>query len=209
MTPETLREAIREHPILFSTPMIQALLAGKKTQTRRVVKLRKGDTVGNISSGGKIEEYIICDKDGDEVPFEFTCPYGSIGDRLWVRETWADGLDASTMKHFAVYKASHGLLPGQKWRPSIFMPRWASRITLEITGVKVERVQEISGQDVIAEGVDYKDIWGSFSTPDYDAFLDAQEKIAVEAYQELWDKINGKRGYRWDTNPYIWAIEFK
>lgn len=202
----------KERPILFSAPMVKAILEGRKTQTRRVIKLRKGDTIGRIYDS-QSTEYIICGKDGDEVPMEFACPYGSVGDRLWVRESFAASYEGKTCQFKADGKDI--MPPREKWRPSIFMPRWASRITLEITDVRVQRVQEISLEDADAEGVSVYD-----STGEYGDVLD---------YRTLWNKINGKirnrqftlddksnkhyiKGqigeYSWEANPWVWAITF-
>jgi hypothetical protein len=199
-------------PIIFSTPMVKAILSGQKTMTRRVVKLKKGFTVGNIKFGSKIEEYIICDPDGGEVPMEFVSPYGLPGDHLWLRETHRfdeayDGRPANGLKvpegvaveckamPNAVMTEGNGhrelKYPG-KWRPSIFMPRWASRITLEVTGVRVERLQDISHTDITAEGLgdNYTEIGWNY------------------AFGQLWNSINGKK-YPWSSNPFVWVISFK
>jgi hypothetical protein len=164
---------IKEKPIIFSTPMIKAILDGKKSQTRRVLKLRKGDTVGRIYDD-KETEYIICDKYGDIVPIEFVSPYGVWDDRLWVKEThyryglWepCENQDNETAYTFQplseeiryfnnppqVVLKGYG---GAGWykRPSIFMPRKASRITLEVTDLRIQMVQQISPEDAIAEGL--------------------------------------------------------
>lgn len=162
---------MKERPILFSAPMVQAILAGSKTQTRRVVK-----------------------SPGMESP----CPYGEIGDFLWVRETWGvrDGM--------IVYRANDEDMPldkGEKWKPSIHMWRNASRITLEITNVRIERLQEISESDARAEGVSK-----------YEGECPLRNK-RLNKYQlqfaALWDSINAKRGLGWDVNPFVWVIEFK
>lgn len=185
-----------ERPILFSSPMIRAILAGRKTMTRRVVN-HAASMTGNMMEG---EE-------------DSWCPYGGAGDRLWVRETWAtvqelDKLAASSFKPFEDWRKPEILYAADtreklnkwgKWRPSIFMPRWASRITLEITSVKVERVRDISEEDAEAEGIAFmRDI------PDADETLSA--KVLFEI---LWDSINSKRGYGWDANPWVWVVSFK
>ena len=203
---------MKDKPILFSTPMVKAILEGKKTQTRRILKLKKGDTVGKIYDD-KETEYIICDKDGDEVPMEFVSPYGVAGDRLWVRETW--GLtqgNGSPIDAWISYKAGgqNSELPirdngnlfdypiKEGWRPSIFMPRWASRITLEVTEVIVQRLQNITEEDAQAEG--------------FTEQLESEGiyyKSARMGFYETWNKLNSKRGYSWDSNPFVWAISFK
>jgi hypothetical protein len=137
------------------------------------------------------------------------CPYGQVGDRLWVRETFCvlagdEGLD------YTVYKAEPEhekymadlIKDGHKvkWHPSIFMPRWASRITLEITGIRVQRIQEISEADAITEGA-------LLEITKYGLTMEYQNHI--EPFCELWDDINFKRGYSWESNPWVWALEFK
>jgi hypothetical protein len=176
---------MKERPILFSAPMVHAILAGQKTQTRRV-------------------------------RFVFGCPYGQPGDRLWVRESWArDDEDGQVM-----YRADIGRdvcadaweqgriegVPRYKWKPSIHMPRWASRILLEVTSVRVERLQDISESDALAEGVTPK--WEpGCSGRLMDAFGGFSFRPAASAYAELWEQINGPGS--WDTNPWVWVIEFK
>jgi len=202
-----------EKPILFTGPMVRAIIEGKKTQTRRVIKMQP--PVGRYQlyrAGQGLVNWILIGDDGQFVNSAdqpvFRKPY-EMNDRLWVRETWRPESDMT--ESAAIYYKADGfrkLTPESKdklllkpndrdglWRPSIFMPRWASRITLEITGVRVERVQEIGGEDAIREGVDRTNtsIYG----------------YAIQRYQKLWDSINKKRGYGWDLNPWVWAIEFK
>lgn len=172
-----------DRPILFSAPMVRALLNGTKTQTRRVVKrfeVRAGMPEPEMQS------LLRC------------CPYGAPGDRLWVRETWRERVpdqDGQTND----YRADHesGEDPCDvRWVPSIHMPRRASRITLELTGVRIERLQEISEADAKAEGC---------IAPMY-ASEDADPSFAV-AYRHLWEAINGAD--TWDTNPYVWCLDFR
>lgn len=185
-----------DRPILFSGAMIRALLAGTKTQTRRVVKLPPGAVV---------EAW-----DGKTTPsFEgaIVCPYGVPGDSvLWVRETWQchSTLNSDPIVHFradASFKPVP-IEPGTEvefkggWRPSIFMPRWASRITLEVTDVRVERLQAISVEDCIAEGL-------STQLRENEAVCDLRDQ-----YRDLWDSINATRA-PWASNPWVWVVEFK
>jgi len=186
---------MKERPILFSGEMVRAIIDGRKTQTRRVVN--------------------------EAVAFP-PCPYGAPGDRLWVRETFAsfraegqpvtprdaryvvlrDGAqvyaDGKTYPPLAAYAA--GAFDAIKWRPSIHMPRWASRITLEVVSVRVERVQSITEEDARAEGV-------AVTAPHLMhgalASMSARENFAV-----LWDSINGKRA-PWAVNPWVWRVEFR
>lgn len=176
-------------PILFSAPMVRAILDGTKTQTRRVVKSRKDPDFGCNMSPGEIA--------GDEKSHRL-CPYGQPGDRLWVRETflgWYNTTDGS-FSHAAAYRADgYELEHGEKWQPSIHMPRAASRITLEITRVRVERLQAINEVDAIAEGAP----WAACGSP--------QEGSHKAGYAQLWESINGTGS--WDVNPWVWVVEFK
>lgn len=229
-------------PILFSGAMVRALLAGQKAQTRRVVKAPKG--LSNpadflcVRPGGvnwKDEPVGPAVAFGPRDAVEWAhCPYGTIGDRLWVRETWAElalySLDAEGVQEYrTVYRAdgeADGLaLVGDRWRPSIHMPRWASRITLEITGVRVERVADISEDDARAEGMlpNWVGDPAEFD-PDEHGFLpfDADDEgnvpgcdcydsfTARDCFARLWDSINGTRpGCSWESNPWVWVLEFR
>lgn len=198
---------MKERPILFSAPMIRALLDGRKTMTRRVVKPQP-DEMFNPSSQVALESWTI------------GCPYGRPGDRLWVRETWfpcpvgkfcpnPTPIPKSLPEGWTVLFAADGdsVSSPLRWKPSIFMPRWASRITLELTSVRVERVQDISEDDAKAEGVIEQ-----FRTvvlrpdggPDYHI-----PNSYRGGFANLWDSLNAKRGFRWETNPWVWAISFK
>jgi hypothetical protein len=211
---------MKELPILFSGPMVRAILEGRKSQTRRVVKgLTPGHEhtgrsltgLGYPASMGKWWAEFLHSEPGS--PIYVACPYGQPGDRLWVRETWcpaatsgydapSDGRDPSIW-----YRATDDGECEGPWSPSIFMPRWASRIELEVTGVRVERVQEISPLDAIAEGImEYEpgafhwEPWG----PGTEYFRGPRD-----AFLTLWDSINAKRGHGWDVNPWVWVVEFR
>jgi hypothetical protein len=179
----------RERPMLFSAPMVRALLAGTKTQTRRVATPKRS-----------IE------------PMTDECPYGQPGDRLWVRERFqpllADGVEIydanwKTGQGYAIgYPATDGIQEyidaddnlGSACKPSIHMPRWASRITLEVTGVRVERLNDISEVDALYEGVTRASTATVFCG-------------YVDAYAALWDQINGAGA--WAANPWVWVMEFR
>lgn len=177
---------VKERPILFSGAMVQAILEGRKTQTRRVVK--PAAPFVSTDSGLDIQWAL-----GD-----LHCPYGKPGDRLWVRETWAQFHNAM------IYAATPAMITVDKWKPSIHMPRWASRITLEIKSVRVERIQDISLNDAVAEGMRIRDTdGGHVFEMGFDAYVSP-----LDAYRELWDSINAKRGFGWEKNPWCWAIEF-
>ena len=159
-------------PILFNTEMVKAVLDGRKTQTRRVIK-------------SNLHWYI-----GQGFPLKN--PDGQVGDKLWVRETFC--IDDQDMIFF---KADETFKPIElKWKPSIFMPRKASRITLEITDIRVEGIQDISQADIVKEGIKITD------EPKRTLYL-------MNDFFQLWESINKKRGYGWDVNPYVWVVEFK
>ena len=221
-----------DRPILFSAPMVRAILDGTKTQTRRIVKPQPRDEWRPV-----VSHYYptIIDRHGDEAPGQEVygasdevegrkCPYGQPGDRLWVRETWAAhwmyndvppsaaqsercDLRRTDNRWFAADgnggPSQHGLEPDGlrgRWRPSIHMPRWASRITLEVTGVRVERLQDISEVDAQAEGCALECM-----TPTGD---DSGSAIyGPGGYLALWEAINGAGA--WDQNPWVWVVEFK
>jgi len=209
---------MKERPILFSGPMVRAILDGRKTQTRRVVRPKKYKyemavddwmndrrTFADGTDPNDRYLHIPClsaDDEGmkdDGVVRREYCPYGQPGDRLWVRETHFQTVDNEHHERPSVSYAEEEskLYPGH-WRkvPSIFMPRWASRITLEITAVRVERVKEISQSDAEAEGIP--------------GCRDHLKNVhAVEWFKSLWDSINAKRGFSWESNPWVWVVEFK
>ncbi|PRD68742.1 hypothetical protein C6P61_09580 [Malikia spinosa] len=189
---------MKERPILFDAQMVRALLAGTKTQTRRAATLTAN---AHVKEPGGHRRWHPGDPDA-----RLACPYGQPGDRLWVRETWAapHSDDARpprsihcdwTQIHYAATEERGGLM----WRPSIHMPRWASRITLEITGVRVERLQDISADDVRSEGCPDKPIEGAEQ-----ASIDLLAKLW---YHDLWESINGSDS--WNANPWVWVLEFK
>lgn len=232
-----------ERPILFSGPMVRALLDDRKTQTRRIVKPQppplciyamngNGDKALCMQEGGPIKPWFVPPRSTSADTF-VRCPYGVPGDRLWVRETWAAEFNwpeehGNTIKWFhempaafrglssldRVYYAADrdayattadctalvyaGPMDGDtkrevRWKPSIHMPRWASRLTLEVTGVRVERVQDISGADAIAEG--------------FGGQVDAHEPCARDKFLSTFYDLN-ERAPRTE-NSWVWVIEFR
>jgi hypothetical protein len=179
-----------ERPILFSTPMIQAILDGKKTMTRRVVKFNDTGRVKLRHKNWHIEDENVV----------LGCPYGQVGDSLWVRETFVKDAD-----HNIHYKAD-SIPPWKdtKWKPSIFMPRWASRITLEITNIRVERLQEITEEDAIKEGMKPNKFENGFGQ----IYPSGGKTPHKRAFAILWDSINGDK-HPWASNPWVWCIEFQ
>jgi hypothetical protein len=181
----------KERPILFSGEMVRAILDGRKTQTRRIVK---DENLPTVYHGAKIV-----------VPqwyAEKNCPYGQPGDRLWVRETWAYTDQSLNVEPGYVYRATDPdweTMEGWKWKPSIFMPRAASRITLEVTDVRIERLHDIGIIDLLAEGM--QPTWNGESSPGVKC------EGEFEQFAELWSKINGEDS--WDANPWVWVVSFK
>ncbi|OPA88760.1 hypothetical protein BFW86_17110 [Pseudomonas fluorescens] len=218
---------IKERPILFSAPMVRAILEARKTVTRRAVKIQPRSKA-DIGSYGLGQPFI---RNPDVTKPNPECPYGRPGDRLWVRETftiesnrWADDPyspphkdgrptqryedDKWDQPHYKATDAEPKLWyddrdsPGCRWKPSIHMPRWASRILLEVTDVRVERLQDIGEAQAKAEGIKpSKHVEGWFA---YNDTATAFVSAAV-AFGELWNSVGGD----WDTNPWVWVVEFK
>lgn len=203
---------VKERPIPFSGDMVRAILGGRKTQTRRVVKLSTGNVLRTDLHPGGV------DKRGvawfNRCPDPVLCPYGAPGDRLWVRENiYHSGLaglryradDEPVLPVFATEEDEEKALawteerPRQKTIPFIHMPRWASRILLEVVSVRVDRLQDIREADAKAEGANpfADNDWASFNSHAY-----------REGFEFLWDHINAKRA-PWESNPWVWVIEFK
>lgn len=195
-----------ERPILFSAPMVRALLAGTKTQTRRIVKRQPDWVAWGRKMGEKHPTPMF--RIGDQI-VEAHCPYGKPGDRLWVRETWGfhePGIPA--------YRASatEDQLRFYRWRPSIYMPRQYSRITLNVAGVRIERLQAISVADAIAEGLlrhvgEIETWWGNGTEGERPTHNACRWLSPVECYRDLWQSINGPSS--WDANPWVWVVEFR
>ena len=195
---------MKERPILFNAEMVRAILSGQKPQTRRVVKPYE-PRLGSIAVPSDVS-YLP-----DFTCYRATCPYGDPGDQLWVRETWAKPttLDPGPVVYRAdspdcVPRWYENVPPADAitWKPSIHMFRRDSRIQLEITGVRVERLQDISEEDAHHEGVDNKLCAESVGRSPLKMGMATQC-----GYAYLWDKINGPGS--WDTNPWVWVIEFE
>lgn len=215
-----IASAVRERPIIFSGEMVRAILDGRKTQTRRVVVPQPPRVVSGWFPLGDVFKPILTLPPWDGVlgsashkaalaefdAFDnecIRCPFGQRGDRLWVREEWSapDGCECVETCHIPAhvyYTADASGYEGARHnriRSPIHMPRWASRLTLEVTGVRIERVQDITYSDVLAEGCPVESVGAS---PDDHAW-----------YQQAWDALNAKRGYGWDVNPWVWVVAFK
>lgn len=212
---------MKEHPILFSTPMIQAIQEGRKSQTRRIIKpqpeIYKADGKQMLRYTSK-KSFIQMDMESINEPFVgIEHPAYKVVDTLWVRETFAEFLGIEPRIEY-VYRADKTFdtpakehLVGNKWKPSIFMPEAACRIFLEITNIRVERLQDISEEDAIAEGVllyhrgtqylNYLDEKAHLTQFIYNCYT------AKESYKTLWQLINGRESYF--NNPWVWCITFK
>lgn len=198
---------MKERPILFNGDMVRAILAGRKTQTRRIMNPQP---IENEHGGFNLPNYFAgSEKTFREGALNFIgCKLGKPGDRLWVKEThlnwWKlnpnDPSGKRIFSHVAAYKADgYELEQGEKWIPSIHMLRESSRINLEITNVRVERLQDIGEDDAIAEGANE---W--FETGPFNG---RESKTFCAGYRRIWESIYDQRS--WDKNPWVWVIEFK
>ena len=189
---------VKERPILFFAPMVCAILEGRKSQTRRVVKLPKDHAWGRDYEGQIVyRPEDICAMTDFAVD-ELSCPYGQLGDRLWVRETHLPKASGTIYRaDFSEFEAAGlgGMYGG--WKPSIFCKREYSRILLEITNIRVERLQDISDEDALAEGV----------SSDMGIRWQSGDDTPRGMFGELWESINGPGS--WEANPWVWVIEFK
>lgn len=206
-----------ERPIIFSGEMVRAIMDRKKVQTRRPIKPQPNSPPEGWypDAYNHSEWWTFWGPNGTKdsgrctLP-QFKCPFGKVGDRLWVRETWSiphpfDPYKPSEIKpcpEKVSYHADRKLGSGLIARPSIHMPRWASRILLEITDIRVERVQEINCADAEAEGT--KEILtGDFT-------LYPQEMPLIKhGFAHIWDSIYAKKGFGWESNPFVWVIDFR
>lgn len=210
----------RFRPVLMSGGMVRRILAGRKTQTRRIFD----DGSRRRKDGARLLPELLVQLARDEGGYGSLCPYGGPGDRLWVRETWASVPSAQTRMHdrgpgiwpgvdgrpstpdvdsdlrSVIYRADGEFVSssGERhdWRPSIFMPRWASRLTLDVVAVRLERLHEISPEDCLAEGLE-----------DPDGRYGWHPETAVNWYRKLWEKLHGTGS--WETNPWVWVVEFR
>ena len=215
--------------------MIRAILDNRKTQTRRVAKPPRFLADEGVTPSSIETFYLSCDgawvmAAGSFFMDGIACPYGQPGDRLWVRETWgvfdrstdwvedgqptpyeidyaigyrADGEDSKDVEWMDAPAEHRQLLDDNRWRPSIHMPRWASRITLEVTEVRAQRVQDTTDEDALAEGCPTDPEELSNAGGWYDGPRPALW------FSHLWDSINAKRGFSWESNPWVWAVTFR
>lgn len=207
-----------ERGMIFNADMVRAILDGRKTQTRRIMEvqpeteqfglLRITDSTRRCGIGKY--HWSESNATGTHVRSKlFSCPFGAVGDRIWVREAFASGLSTkSTLAYRATHKREDledGFYDTIKWTPSIHMPRWASRILLEITNIRVERLNAISEEDARAEGIFDG---GCLNCGDPEPCGCANpEPDATDAFAYLWQSIYGQEN--WQANPWVWVIEFK
>ncbi len=243
---------MKERPIRFTTEMVRAILEGRSTQTRRVINPQPPESATEVfywsrpkgkPPEGYAESGCWCWYPGG-LKFVAKCPYGEVGDRMWVKEIWRVGAWDEDEGVIAVdYKADDycrrewlevpdpeyfnklwiessddaaraGLItdaegryrwkPGEaptRWRSARFMPRFVARILLEITNIRVERLQDIGSEDIHAEGIDR---WDDYKGGKHISVYQSRGR-----FRALWDSINARRGYGWDTNPYVWVVEFR
>jgi hypothetical protein len=215
---------VKERPIIFGADSVKSIFAGHKTQTRRVMKPQAEFRSVDFGIGPDRWQKVWMFDPGPKVDFRLSigdprvlnyCPYGEVGGHLWVREAWGDVTGAfqshecedpqvwayradeavHNSNAFLEHMSDSGIVCN-RWRSPIFMPRWMSRLTLEITNVRVERLKEITEGDVEAEGV----------RPSNPA---CGVTCARDLFKQVWDWLNAKRGFGWDKNPWVWVIEFK
>lgn len=202
------------HPIIMSAESVRAILAGRKTQTRRVMRFNAS---GRVKAPGALRNWHLDD------PLCFlACPYGKPGDTLWVKETWKPHCEGPISEEFPLgtcvkYRADGACVKpttwtheqgawcemneeSPRWRSPLFMPRWASRVTLQILSVRAERVQDIPEGDAACEGV----TCGGCESGEHKPCEPLRSKYAA-----AWDTLNAKRGFPWASNPWVWVIEFK
>ena len=179
---------MKEHPILFSTPMVQAILEGRKTQTRRLVKRTALDWL-------TVHQFVpsfVANKDND------LSPYGYAGDKLWVREKWKPNtIPMGWPAHFYANCDTLNNPDQEKWKPSIHMPRRVCRLELEVMGVRIERLHEITEEDAKAEGAPLHPF----------EHLPLGFKTHKEGFKNLWHSINGEES--WNANPFVWVVTFE
>lgn len=235
---------VKERPIIFSGEMVKAILDGKKTMTRRVIK----SDIGAYDHGHIIKQSSDKSREGSACFFNkpvgcmvtssklVKCPYGKIGDRLWVREkfnlfTFSEDMESAyPLKNlctadewededawgriqkdiiYAESEKAREFFKNDKFRSPLFMPRWVSRILLEITDIRVERLNDISEADAVKEGLRILPASGRYVVNPGDQHFGGASHDAVEVFSWLWDSLNTKKGYPWSSNPWVWVVEFK
>lgn len=196
---------MKEHPVIFNSEMVKAILDGRKTMTRRIVKPDLPESINPASvMWNEFNMVVQSHHDGTIVK----CPYGKPSDRLWVRESFAWGPKEIGPPYH--YKSDYeGSIVDWKWKPSIHMPRSASRITLEITGIRIERLQDISKEDCLKEGIGRHVPVPGDGEPIYTNYEDPKDPLLhpKTSFLTLWESINGSDS--WYDNPWVWVLSFK
>ncbi|EDY8451024.1 hypothetical protein GQP35_004015 [Salmonella enterica subsp. enterica] len=208
---------MNERGMIFNGEMVRAILEGRKTQTRRPVKPQPELTErSGFSWNGVVFGSGSDDRETNRNFAHVKCPFGKPGDRIWVRETWAEaGASAPDLKLYRANYPAHvpthyeNVPPAEdvRWTPSIHMPRWASRITLEIIDVRVERLHSISERDALREGLFQLPASGRYCLQPGMQYFGMASHNAKEVYSWLWASIYGEES--WAANPWVWVIEFK
>lgn len=220
---------IKERPILFNAPMVRAILDGRKTQTRRIIKNVDPENFPYCGTFDEVNGFPVitfADDTGDSVTSRIfaSCKFGKPGDRLWVRETFsyheipegepfyypADRLRECVDHDYGFHYWADGQPEFSNWskpKPSIHMPRSASRILLEVTNVRVERLNEISEEDAMAEGINIPAPHVGIDSAGGSIESETISWAPSDYYKELWESINGKGS--WNLNPWVWVVEFK
>lgn len=212
---------MRERLILFNGLSVKAILAGRKSMTRRVIKPQPNPIEPNrwFDRQGPENYWVSWDERQPAPPSKqvwIKSPYGRPGDRLWVRETWScerwENIDGGEgwRRETLLYRAD-GEHDGP-WSPSIFMPKWATRIWLRMTDIRVGRVQDITSTDCEHEGISGVTLASPVRGQPYGEYRNGDGIVYPEpraAFHALWDFLNAKRGYGWEENPWVWAIGFE
>lgn len=201
---------VKDKPIIMTGESVSAIIDGRKTQTRRVIRPQPESKI----------IYFTQNKDDGFHDYKnrFHCPYGVVGDRLWVRERIDNGLQACNFYYHADNKGvgqnNYNWILARGWKfkrviPSVFMPKILARIWLEITNIRVEKVQDISQEDIEAEGLWHTSAEYRHEICVWRNCVEAIHSTRVKYFRQLWDSLNAKRGYDWSENPFVWVIEFK
>jgi hypothetical protein len=219
---------MKERPILMSGPLVAASLCGEKTETRRLVKQLVGGKYPQYDHR-EWDGHMLRVHNGEGAGWSEPCPFGTPGDRLWVRENIRTcRADGGIVVHYQADDAERTVpdvegytVSGGRWTPSIHMPRWAARLFLEVTEVRVERLQDMHAGNVYEEGfrsstlakprtgpLTWESAYGIWHNDDYDAFCGHEEKAALEAFADLWGSL-APAGSKWADSPWVWVVSFR
>jgi len=196
---------IKEKPIIFSTPMVQAILEDRKTQTRRIIKPQPFGLCLDVKFKMHPDAFpLLTNVDPQKFEAKY-CPFGKKNDTLYVKETFRDFPEKGDI----YYKAgmAQDLEINFKWKPSIYMPKWAARIFLKIKDIFIESLQDITSIEAIKEGIFYDEKLEGYVADQEGRCYHGSDPII--SFANYWDMLNKKRGYPWDSNPWVWVIEFE